>query len=217
VYPSAVYVDDKVLRETAPGFSDTLARHSFDAAILRSQGPLASTLAQLPHPAKPWTLVYQDEVASVLLPPNSPLRNGALPSAEAVLGELADGTLRHAIAALQGGDRAEAIRRVEAALARDPLLVRGYTALAMLHAQAGDRDGVERSIAAGLRNTPRRWLDLRTAEGAAFEQLGDLPRALAAYRRAIPRGPFRSRRDARTRVARLEQQLRNDGGTAPAP
>jgi tetratricopeptide (TPR) repeat protein len=216
VYPSSVYVDDKTLRAAAPGFGDTLARHVFDAAILRSEGPLAPALASLPRPAKPWRVVYQDEVASVLLPPGSPLLAGAFPSAEDVLGEAADGTLRHAIIALQGGDPAEAIRRVEAAVDRDPLLVRGYTSLAMLHALAGDRDGVERSIAAGLRSNPRRWLELRTAEGAAFEQLGDLPRALAAYRRAIPRGPFRRDGEARARIARLAQQLRSEGGN-PTP
>ena len=69
----------------------------------------------------------------------------------------------------------------------------------------------------GLRNNPRRRIELRTAEGASFEALGDLARALEAYRRAFPRGPFRSASMARANIARIEQKLDDSEAAKSVP
>jgi hypothetical protein len=73
--------------------------------------------------------------------------------------------------------------------------------------------GVAHAIEAGLRHNPHRRVELRTAEGVAFERLGDLPRALEAYRGSVPRGPLRSANASLARIAQLKQKL----ASAPEP
>jgi tetratricopeptide (TPR) repeat protein len=205
VYDSEIYLANRALRSVASGFAGLLARYPADVALLPPESALAREMTRLPEP---WRVIYGDAIAVVLLSPHSSLRDAELPAVNEVLEGNSQLDLAAAQLAERRGELDQAMEQVEAVLVRDPLNLLAHRQLILLHAAAKDPEGIERAVAAGLRVAPRRWLDLLNAEGFAFLMLGDLPRSLAAYRRAIPRGPFRSRDSALRRVAWLEQELR---------
>ncbi len=92
-------------------------------------------------------------------------------------------------------------------VARNPLYVAAHGELALLHAERKDAEAVERAIDAGLRALPRRAHALYEYAGRAFERAGHLPRALHAYRKTLPAGPFSRARTRREQIERLEQLL----------
>ena len=120
-------------------------------------------------------------------------------------------------AALAEGDVETAIQAVEGALERDALQIRAYWLLMALYAERGDPEGVVRTLAAGLRENPRRWIDLHLAEGDAYERLGDLPRSLRAYQRAVSTAPFASPDLALANLRRIWARLQREGGDSAAP
>lgn len=205
VYDSEVYRDNRALRAVAPDFTKLLARYPADVALLPSGDALVRAMLQLPQP---WRILYADASAVLLLSPYSNLQAADLPEVNEVLEGDPELDLLSAQAAQQKGELAQAAELVHAVLDRDPLNLLAHRQFILLYALARDPQGVERAVEAALQAAPNRWLDIRNAEGFAFLTMGDLPRSLDAYRRAIPRGPFRSRESALQRVAWLEQQIR---------
>jgi len=214
LYDDELYLDYLALRAASPGLQERLGRYAPDAALLVAGAPLARALVSLPQP---WTAAYEDSIAAVLLPPGSPQLAAPLPAVAAVLAGRV-GYYEHRVwVALAEGDVETAIQAVEGALERDPLQIRAYWLLMALYAEWGDPEGVARTLAAGLRENPRRWIDLHLAEGDAYERLGDLPRSLRAYEKAVSTAPFVSPDPALANLRRIWARLQREGGDSPAP
>ena len=176
-----------------------------DFAILPSGG---GTLAQaLSDPRLGWRLVYVDDAAAVLLPPNSPRLRDPLPDPETVVGDDPQWQVSIAYVLLQRGDTKSARELLEKALARESLLPLAYGRLAAIAGREHDLAGIERFIDQGLAVEPRFAPTLRQAEATAFESAGAPERALAAAELAIPRGPFSRPEGALQNVERLRAQL----------
>jgi len=214
LYDSELYLENRALRKLSPGLAERLERYAPDAALLPGSAPLARALVSMPEP---WTAVYGDSIATVLLPPGSPLLERPLPAVEEVLAEEV-GLYEHlARAALEADDVEMAVREVEWAIERDPRLIRAYRQLMELHATRRDADALRRTVASALRENPRRWIDLHLAEAQAYERLGDLPRSLRAYRRAVSTAPFAFPDQALKKIQSLREQIRRAGEAEPVP
>jgi tetratricopeptide (TPR) repeat protein len=207
VYSDAVLDDYRAIVAAEPGFRARLSRHRPDAANWPIAAPLSGALASGPNP---WTLVYRDSVAEVLLPPDSPLLHQPLPSAERAVGDDAQLQIGLSESAVQRGRLDEALAIARQAVEANPLAVIGYGQLARLHSERRDVDGVQQAIARGLRAQPRRWRELRELEGRAYERAGYLPRALDAYRRSLPSGPFQPDAVRRALIERVEERMRSE-------
>jgi tetratricopeptide (TPR) repeat protein len=173
LYNESEFLDARALRQLDDDWQDRLARIPVDAALLR-RGPL---------------VVYSDATAVVLLPPDSPL----LPRAAATLETLLDTPefyQERAYRTLVAGDAGDAIRQVEAEIARNPNNVAAWVQLALMQANLRDGEAVARTFRAARRANPRRHRDLASGEAHAYGRLGDSERAERAARRAAPRGPF---------------------------
>lgn len=148
-----------------------------------------------------WRVLYRDSVAQLLIPGDSPLhargREGPERSCALEPQRLAG------LAADQGS-----VEIARAAIHRAPLLLPGYATLANLAAERRDPDGIAAALESGLRAYPRRARSLYEIAGRAYERAGYLPRALYAYRRALPAGPLENGASRRAHVASLEALLR---------
>jgi tetratricopeptide (TPR) repeat protein len=167
------------MRSGGPDLPERVDRWRFDAALLGTGSGLATNLTRLP---RPWVVAYQDAKAVVLLPPDSPLLRAPLPTAEQVLGPGWQSSYLRVARALRDGDRATAIRELEAVVAAEPLRTSTWQHLALIRGLAGDVAGVRATIAQALRLDPRSRVALRLAEAEAYLKAGDEPRAIEAYR-----------------------------------
>ena len=179
VYPDEIALEHTAMRTGAPDLPARLARYRFDAAFLGTGSGLATNLTRLPQP---WVVVYQDATAVILLPPDSPRLRAPLPTPEQVLGPGWESSYLRVARALRDGDRATAIRELEAVVAADPLRTSVWGHLALLHGLDGDVEAVRTTIAAALRADPRSRVSLRLAEAEAYLKAGDKRRAIGAYR-----------------------------------
>jgi tetratricopeptide (TPR) repeat protein len=179
VYPDEIAAEHAAMRSGGPDLPERIERWRFDAAILGTGSGLATNLARLP---RPWLVAYQDAKAVILLPPDSPLLHAPLPTAEQVLGPGWQSSYLRVARALRDGDRAAAIRELEAVVAADPLRTSTWQHLALIHGMAGDVDAVRATIAEAIRLDPRSRVPLRLAEAEAYLKAGDEPRAIQAYR-----------------------------------
>jgi tetratricopeptide (TPR) repeat protein len=161
-----------------------------------------------------WQLVYEDRLAAILLPASSPRLARRLPEPSEVLGDDPELRIMRARAAAARGDFDAATRDAEEALRRAPLLVPGYAELARVRALAGDRPGIAQAIERGVAADPRSEERLREFEGYCYEIAGDLPRAIAALRRARSGGPFRGPQAIDRHIASLEARLAGGEGGA---
>jgi hypothetical protein len=202
VYPDEIALEHTAIRTGAPGLPARLARYRFDAAILGTGSGLATNLTRLPEP---WVVVYQDATAVILLPPDSPLLRVPLPTSEDVLGPGWESSYPRVARALQNGDRATAIRELEAVVAADPLRVSVWGHLALIHGLDGDAEAVRATIEAALRAEPRARVSLRLAEAEAYLRAGDKRRAIGAYKdlRWYDTGDLAGYRE---RLAQLERE-----------
>jgi hypothetical protein len=148
----------------------------------------------------------------VLLPPGSPRLQRPLPAIQQVVGDEPDFLLERGVRRLQRKDYNGAERDLRQTIARAPLMVRGYSWLALLLASTGRAGQIHREIDAAIALQPGRRRQLRTVEGVAHEVAGDLGRAVVAYREGIPSGPFADRGASERRIAWLESQIARDGG-----
>jgi tetratricopeptide (TPR) repeat protein len=204
LYDDQIYLDYLAMLSGRPGTRARAARYSADVALLPSGGSFARELLSGPDP---WTQVYADSVARILLPPGSPLSGGPLPDPNVVLAGHPDQFLVLANRAVGRGDLDTAQRYVEQAIELNPLLLRAYGRLATIQLKRRDIEAVNRTIEAGLRESPRSTRYFRRTQGQAYERIGNRARALEAYRLAIPHGPFSSPRGMQNLIKRLESQL----------
>ena len=179
LYPDEIAVEHAALRSGGPGLPELVERWAFDAAILGTGSGLATNLMRLP---RPWALVYQDAKAVILVPPDSPLLASPLPTPEQVLGPGWESNYLRVAHALHDGDRATAVRELEAVVAADPLRTATWQHLALIYGLDHDVEGVRRTIAAALSADPRNRVALRIAEAQAYLEAGDQARAMEAYR-----------------------------------
>ena len=188
LYDEKTYLDYVALTAAGDGFSSRLAQYPVDAALLPfGSSQLAETLAS---PRYGWRVVYSDLIATVLLPPGSARLTRPLPRADEVVGDEPDWLLMRGMVAANEGRGEEGRALTEAALERDPLIVRGYGQLAQICAQQRNPAGIAAAIERGIAVEPRSTQSLRMLEAMAYENSGDSKRSLAALERAIPRGPF---------------------------
>ena len=207
VYDDHLLNDYHAIAKGAPGARARLERYRIEAALIGNDERFPDFLAR----EGGWKLIYADTVARVLVPPDSPLLQRALPSPERVVGGQPSFRALQARRASARGAVREAARLLEGLLQDDPLFLSGYGQLALLHADRGDPSGIEDAIALGRAAYPRRSRDLFEMEGRAWEQAGYLARALHAYRRTLPAGPMRPDTGRRARVRSVEEKL------APTP
>ena len=188
LYDEKTYLDYLALVAARDGLSARLAQYPVDAALIPvGSSRLAEALAS---PRYGWRVVYADQIATLLLPPDSGRLERPLPRPDEVLSDEPDWLLMRGAAAASAGRREEARALIEAAIAREPLLVRAYGQLAMIAAQEQNPAGITAAIERGIAVEPRSTDSFRSLEAMAYEQLGDSERELAALERAIPRGPF---------------------------
>ncbi len=188
LYDEKTYVDYVVLSSGQGELSSLLAQYPVDSALLPAgSGQLAEALASARYN---WRVVYADQTAIVLLPPNSERLARPLPRPDDFLSDEPDWLLMRGITAAEVGRREEGRALIEAAIAREPLLIRGYGLLARFAAQEQNPDGIAAAIERGIAIEPRWTQSLRLQEARAYEEIGDLERSLVALERAIPRGPF---------------------------
>ncbi len=188
LYDDKTYLDYVALSSASEGLAARLAQYPVDAALLPAgPGRLAEVLA---GPRYGWRAIYSDGVATVLLPPGSPRLTRALPRPDELLADDPDWLLLRGEAALREGRIEVARSLTEAAIERDPLMVRGYGQLAEIHAQERDPAGIAAAIERGIAVEPRSTQSLRQLEAIAYDRLGDRGRALVALEQALPRGPF---------------------------
>ncbi len=188
LYDEKTYLDYVALTAAGDGFSSRLEQYPVDAALIPAgSARLAQALAS---PRYGWRVVYVDQIATVLLPPQSARLSRPLPRPADVLDDDPDWLLARGLAAAGEGRTEQARSLTEAALERDPLLVRAYGQLAQIYARERNAAGIAASIARGIAVEPRSAASLRLLEAIAYESIGDAERSLAALEQAVPRGPF---------------------------
>jgi hypothetical protein len=179
VYPDEIANEFAAMRGGGAELPALIDRWGFDAAILGTGSGLAANLTRLP---RPWVTAYQDAKAVILLPPDSPLLRAPLPTPEQVLGPGWESSYLRVAHALHDGDRATALRELEAVVAADPLRTSTWQHLALIHGLDHDVESIRATIAAALRADPRNRVALRVAEAQAYLEAGDQSRAVEAYR-----------------------------------
>jgi tetratricopeptide (TPR) repeat protein len=210
VYGDEIYLDYLSMMQSPAALRDRFAHYDADVALLGAWSPPVQALR---HPPFNWRLVYTDEVAAILLPPDSP-HLAQLPDWTTVLGDDPERDLIMAEVERRNGNLDAAIASTRRALAKQPLLVRGYRKLGLIAQQRGDLDGIRAAMNEGIAAYPRRIEDFRHIEGLLYEQAGDYRRALRAYREAIPTGPFINPEGIERGIQGLEKRLA-DTATAP--
>ena len=204
LYDEKTYRDYLAVARADDGLSSQLAQYPVDAALVSTgSGRLAEVLAS---PRYGWRVVYADLVATVLLPPDSPRLQRPLPRPEDVVADEPDWLVSRGITAGRAGNSAEARALFEAAIARDPLMVRAYGQLAQLEAGEKNPAGIAATIERGIAVEPRSTPAFRLLEAVAYETLGDPARTLAALEQAIPRGPFSKPDAILNRIQSLRRQ-----------
>ncbi|MEX2208591.1 MAG: hypothetical protein WEF50_20435 [Myxococcota bacterium] len=204
LYDDKTYLDYIALTRAGDGLAARLAQYPVDAALLPAgPGRLAEVLA---GPRYGWRVIYSDGVATVLLPPGSPRLARPLPRPDELLADDPDWLLLRGDAAAREGNREAARSLTEAALERDPLLVRGYGQLADLYAQERNAAGIEATIERGIAVEPRSTQSLRQVEAYAWDRLGERARALEALELSVPRGPFSRPEGVRSQIAARRAQ-----------
>ena len=203
VYSAAAYNDYNLMMSSPGGFHARLITYAPDFVLIQS-GPLATALAKPPFS---WVLAYSDQIASILLPPNSPRRRRPLPVADEVVGDEPQWLVAKAAELASNGETAAARRFAEEALARNPLALDGYRVLADCSARELDTAGIYAVLARGLAANPRMAEGLYQAAAHALYETGAKRRALDLLTRAVPRGPFSSRGPVLLDIAHLRAEL----------
>ena len=206
LYDDAIFRDYAEIYQARPGFETLLARYRIDSALLDLASPLRRALLAAP---RPWIQVYSDRIAAILLSPEAS-RGGGIPDSRRVLSDDPETFYSAAQASLAAGDLGGASTLAGEALRRNPLLPPAYGLLAFIRGKQGDGAGLREAIREGIHAEPRWEPQFRILEGAAWEQMGNLPNAAEAYSRSEGRGPFQSPGAAESRIRRL-------GSARPGP
>ncbi|AXC49777.1 hypothetical protein DRW48_08825 [Paracoccus suum] len=111
---------------------------------------------------------------------------------------------RRGVAALDEGDAVTAIGHLTALVDHAPDFATGYVDRAAAYAAHGDFGPAAADLAQALTLEPRQFTAL-TQLGAMLEDMGDLPRALAAFQASLKINPHQP--EAIDAVARLQQAM----------
>ncbi len=209
VYDDEMYIDYLSILSAGPGFHARVAKRPAEIALLPTGRPPTKALTQ---PPSNWQVIYSDHVATILLPPGSPLiarppQRSRLPDAKRVLAGHPDLLLQESRAISQTGQIDRGIELLEQALEMNPLLTRAYGQLAQFHAAKGDFDAADAVIDRAIAFEPRQIKRLYQLKGTIYQSHGQLERAIEAFRKAVPGGPFSSPRSMRARIRELEEKL----------
>jgi tetratricopeptide (TPR) repeat protein len=204
LYDDKLYNDYVAITAGGEGLAARLVQYPADAALLPTGSRLVTALSA---PRLGWQIVYDDAVATVLLPPNSPRLRQPLPDRAQVLGQDdPEFLLERAELALRAGRFDEARARTEAALAADPSLLRAYGQLADIAAREGDVAGIDAAIARGLAAEPREREKLLLLQAIAYEQANRPDLQLRALEASVPRGPFSRPQAVTDQIAALRRR-----------
>lgn len=200
LYDAEVARDYLTLDRAGPGFEEVLERWRIDALLVEVRHPL---LRGLREAKAPWRVVYRDAISAVLLPLASPLLRKPMP---APVRDAPEVLVLESQRWSRQDRPAEARRSAERAIEQDPLFFLAYRELAVAYAMEGDEAGLQSAIAAGIAAYPRGVRRFHAFEGVAWEQVGNVERALRAYRSAVSRGPFGSDPAVDARIRALENR-----------
>lgn len=203
VYDEATIADFLRIQVAAPGYRQLLREHRVDAALLYAASPLAAALQDTPDA---WRLVYRDDVAAVLVPPDSDLLR-MLPSGVERLAGTPELLTIAAGERLAAGDASAARELLERAVRLEPLYVPAWVATMRIAAPEGP-DAIAAVAERAIRAYPRAAPRIRGFEAETYESIGEPARALATLRRAHLGGPSIYDDGIDASVARLERQLR---------
>jgi hypothetical protein len=203
LYDDRTFLDYLAMMGGRPGFRARLASYPADAALL-PRGAFASGLLKLPEP---WTLLYSDDQAQLLVPPRSSLISRPQPVAARLLSDEAMQMLRRGRQARARRDPAGALDAFEAAVAQEPLSVISWSALFQQYALMRDRSGLDDAVQRSFSAVPRRRSELARSGSGAYERMGDPIAAYALARQGIPTGPFRSPTRSLQRLEALGKRL----------
>ncbi len=188
VYSEELYRDYLQLLDGREPIAPLLAKYRLDA-VLVPRTHLVDVLLALPAP---WKIVYEDDSAIVLLPPDSPALTRALPAPDVLLRDQPQWLRRRAALAFRAGDATGAVAALRHALTQDPFFVPAYTDLMALVASHASMDAVAEIADTARDLLPHRAADFAFHLGVAYEAHGDRVHALAEYRRAVSGHPLAS-------------------------
>ncbi len=205
LYGEKIYNDYQAMLNSAPGLAARMSQYPADAAIL--PGGIGRLARKMTEPPLSWKIVYMDQLAVILLPPNSPRLREPLPDAELVVGDHPDFLLARGALAMSQSDLQGGIHLVRQALKKDPLLVRAWSRLVRILASQGQIEQIRQEIETAIDLQPRRRFHLRSTEAVAYELAGKPDLALSALREGVPAGPFANRAASLARIAALERTI----------
>ncbi|HEX7478848.1 MAG TPA: hypothetical protein VF331_13665 [Polyangiales bacterium] len=210
VYDEELYVDYLDLMNGRGSLPAQLAKYRPDAVLVPDLKIVDSLLGL----SQPWKVVYADEVAALLLPPDSPWLSRPLPDPERVLAHEPQWLRHRAALAFEHGDGQRAIALLQQALGAAPLLLGAYTDLMTVFGQRDQPEAVALVASAALSSMPQRRAQVHAHWGRQYESRGQLPQALVHYRAALTGHPLSDESGLRARIERLERTVR---GAAHVP
>lgn len=187
LYDEDIYLDYITFLSGQPT-PERLLRYQADAALL----PLNRFSRALESFHPPWEPVYRDS-SVILIPPDSPLKEN-LPSPEEILKDGIQLLIDQALRQASKGNNPKAADLLEQAIQKEPYAVRVYGMLAQLYANMHEFNKLDALIDRGIRDNPRQFNNLYSQKANAYRQVGELEKAVQAYKLAVNKGPF-SRRD----------------------
>jgi tetratricopeptide (TPR) repeat protein len=197
VYDDAFYETyEAMLRGDLP-LAQVLAKYRPDAAVL----PYTKLVDQLVGLPQPWVVVYRDELAVLLLPPDSPALRSKLPNPEQVLRDEPQ-WLRHRSGRAEGDGR---IKLLEQALRLNPLFAPAYLDLLSLVARDAGPQAAEQIATRVIEQLPQRRHLVLERLGRIYEEHGDAGHALELYRAAVVAGPFDDQQPLLARIVALDE------------
>jgi hypothetical protein len=201
LYDERIYNHYVALMGASPGFRALLARYRIDYLLMPVSAPLVTALQR---PPDAWITVYQDRTAAILVAPGSPLLQRPAPRLELALGGHPDLEIAAADELARRGQLDLAAAKLEAVIAKDPLIPGAYGSLAIAHGRRGDLGRAAEAIERGIRALPREERRLREFESRAYLAAGALDRAIAALEKSVPNGPFSNPAQILERITRLK-------------
>jgi tetratricopeptide (TPR) repeat protein len=195
-----------------PGVRSILWKRGVDAVLVPPGSGIARALAK---GREPWSVVYADPVALLLLPPAKGVSRPELPNPEHVLAGTPELWVLRGNRALRSRKLTEAEIAFERAMELNPLLGSAQAGLSTVAARRNDAPALERWARRAIEVYPRERRRIYFRSSAAYGQMGDLEAALEAAKRAMPRGPFTSSAGVKRRIQRLQariQQASTQGG-----
>jgi hypothetical protein len=204
LFDDAAYLDYLKLLDGGWDAIDVVRALDADAALLPAWK--TQMLRLLTSPQLGWRIVYLDQNAAVLLPPDSPALDN-LPVPENIVGHEPQYLRQAAVEAFNAYDVDRGRQRLEESLTANPLCEDCYGDLARSYANSGNLNEASAWIDRGIAVMPRCREKLRSIEAGFLLRAGDLNGALKAAIQGIPTGPYSSMDWARNRIEHIRKRL----------